>query len=619
MPGRVLKENQCFLDGRYYKLAGPVRRVLVSRLPEKVTVGEYSEASNPILSTITWSNLQGIGREVMRPNDPANFAFLSDADMSFPGQIVLGPAATVQTWDAQTSASACRVVGLAQLGASTTLYAALTSSQNGASQPSPIVVSNFTTPVRTLPAAPLQIVSGQLSTSAVVVVPTGAAVDYSSNPGSSAAWSQNTTDISYVAFFRNLLWGLSTAGPFYFTADLSAAWTQLTVLSSVFTPYGLLVAPRADGEKSLYIVTDRGLLIYDAENEEILTTALIRPIRPVNGIIPHTVWRDSIYIASGSVVYEFTAGAVTTVRTLTPFPEGVPPEYNVPIRALNGDFHYLWALASSTTVGTRQMLMRWNSQSWEMLNTGTPTTGAEDLATLHSRYDGSVELMELWFSGLSTGGTPPTGRFRTAADVTRPQAQSTLPNFVYNGSTDASIVLPWVQREGNQDWLALEGLVDSDNPTTSQRVELYYGLNFSTAWTSMGSNSTTGEKAFQFPVTGDQVGVAFRAIRLRARLQTDAGGSSRSPVLHKVVLAYRRNIRPLWGYEVTLDVTEESGGRMNQEQRAALEAVVASGTLVEFAYRDEASVFVTALQPQASERTGREEGGVYRLLLAEAI
>lgn len=277
--GRVVEPNEVYLDGRYYRLLGPVRRSLVSQLPPKVTLGEWNEASNTIASSITWSDLTGgMGQEIMQVGDPPNKVFYADANLSAPRQATLNFILNVDTLS--SAASGVDIRDAAPF--TSAIILAGSSSIAGATEATTPLVLSFGSGIqrtRQLADNPRQVAIGNLAGQTMCVVPTTSNLDFSTNPMSSGTWNRNTTDISYVSFWRDLLWGVnSSARTLHFTADLTGAWTQVAGFSSTITPYGLLVGPAADGSEVLYLISDRGLYLYDSENERFLETALIRPI-----------------------------------------------------------------------------------------------------------------------------------------------------------------------------------------------------------------------------------------------------------------------------------------------------------------------------------------------------
>ena len=74
----ALGEGQVWLDGRTYRIEGRVSRELATRFAPKTVVGDYTDESNPLVSTATWRSWDGgFGLEAIQGQDDFNKTKLS--------------------------------------------------------------------------------------------------------------------------------------------------------------------------------------------------------------------------------------------------------------------------------------------------------------------------------------------------------------------------------------------------------------------------------------------------------------------------------------------------------------------------------------------------------------
>jgi len=65
----VTNEGEVLLDGRSYRIEGRVQRELATRFAPKTVIGDYTDESNPLISTATWRSWDGgFGLETVREN-----------------------------------------------------------------------------------------------------------------------------------------------------------------------------------------------------------------------------------------------------------------------------------------------------------------------------------------------------------------------------------------------------------------------------------------------------------------------------------------------------------------------------------------------------------------------
>ena len=135
--------------------------------------------------------------------------------------------------------------------------------------------------------------------------------------------------------------------------------------------------------------------------------------------------------------------------------------------------------------------------------------------------------------------------------------------------------------------LALLLRAETTNPTTSETLAISYRINYSTddgdfttnAWTAI---SASGETELPFPVSGDAVGVSFRAIQFRI-VAAQGSNNKNTPDLIALTLEWRQKIPLRWSNTVELVIADKSDRKTTAEdQWAALLTALGSSTLVKF-------------------------------------
>jgi len=92
---KVIARNEVELDGTKYPLVGRVESGLASNFPQKIVIGDYTKASNPLVdSWVIDDQRGGIGVEEMDETKHANRCWFSTCDLSFDGHIILPRLAT---------------------------------------------------------------------------------------------------------------------------------------------------------------------------------------------------------------------------------------------------------------------------------------------------------------------------------------------------------------------------------------------------------------------------------------------------------------------------------------------------------------------------------------------
>ena len=90
MANKVINKNEVFLNGKYYPISEPVRQVLASIYPAKVTIGDTTRDSQLRTSVISWSDFRGgIGVDSMEGAKDVDRAWFSTCTLRYKKHLVL--------------------------------------------------------------------------------------------------------------------------------------------------------------------------------------------------------------------------------------------------------------------------------------------------------------------------------------------------------------------------------------------------------------------------------------------------------------------------------------------------------------------------------------------------
>ena len=216
MAGRITAQNQIRINDAIFTTSGKVREFLASQPPGKLTLGDYSDASNPYASEYSIDDLRGgIGVNILDPRTDLDRAWYATTQLRYKGRIVLPRLATLTDegpgGDVDVLYEFKNEV-YATFGTSVRVYSNTSDSWGDE--------------VRALPNDATDAAKGILYPSGTatetLVIASGADVEYAT---ASDTWARNTTDIKYVVFWHELLWGIDNAGQLYYTDDLSSDWS----------------------------------------------------------------------------------------------------------------------------------------------------------------------------------------------------------------------------------------------------------------------------------------------------------------------------------------------------------------------------------------------------------
>lgn len=506
MASRVTDRNQLLLNGTLYRISGQVREFLASQQPGKITIGDYSDTSNPLASEKSYTDWRGgIGVEVEDPARDQDRAWYGDAQLRFKGHLLPPRLATLT--DGTTTAD---VGVLAEF--ESTIYATFGTAVHAYNNST----DSWGSSLRTLAASATDWARGLVGTTDTLVIANGTDVDYLVTSGT---WAEETNiAVKYVAFWKDLLWGITQAGKLYYTDDLTTAWTadaQLPLPDNYVTK--LFVARGPDREQHLYTSTREGLYVHDDISVRFLPTDLSGenfPFHPQGGQGTH-VWRGFINVSAGNAIFRFQAGSdQTVITTIGPdLDHGLPSNKRGVITQLLGTQNDLIALLDATTadgisgVKTRvsrgarfhhgvtfaaqsgySIILGRDDRGWEVKWQSSSTDKPISAGIVSHAYN----TYRLWWAHNQRVLHMPL-----PVDVVNP-LQVTTTTYAATGQIETA----WFDATvANQKKLALSLLLETENPTSAETVVLEYAIDRSDTYRTAGTQLATGEVEYGLPAS----------------------------------------------------------------------------------------------------------------------
>ena len=596
-PSAVVQEGEVFINNLRYPLIDTrgVQKTVSSEQPPKFVQGDAIPSSHPLISSILWDNLQaGSGLpQITSPGDENRAAILDRMQPNVRGRL-----STTSTKTATSTSGANGTPGpLAELNA--TIFASWTSSAatnvyryDSTNDRWGNTAGTDTAAVVGLTQAATDAATGFVNSTEYMVFVTGTDMEW--RPGNDTTWAgPDTTDITYVAFHDNRLWGIHTDGRFYMTTVLStsstsAGWVELgrlNIAGGAGLVTDLFPAPSPSAGEKLYAATETGLRIYDNQTETWETTAIKDfPYREHAGKGSH-VNRGIIYYPSGFDVYPYLIADQAFVTEISPNKDGGTPVNRVgTIRKTISTFRETLAFSSSPGGNStwQGSVYNWNQLGWYR---GEETSQSIADLTEHAVVSNAYDSYRLWFSNStnSTGGNvswiplpesvEPSYRGTLApyqAGTTRVQ----LPNFDAGGSLQAKLALRF------------HTVIDTIDSTGTVTIRYLLNETDTTSLVTLGVADSTGSFVYNFPSSSAApVGTDFNSIQFDILTQ----GSTATPtVIESMTFEYARRNPVLFGYDIPLDLSVRRwGDRGPRTMRTEIDALLTSTSMVELRYTND--------------------------------
>lgn len=652
---RIQNRNEIGLNGHVFRINGRVQRQIANQFAEKTVIGDYSEASDPVLSQITWRDFSGgQGRFLFDVNKPehATQFWTGNVRNDMPGHIVPQPGfiATPSIRSSAGSDTTQVIVDRVRAKPDVNVTGTYTVSTDGGSSHR-LNYANSSLGTYTfrdnLASRPFEIRTGTVNGTRSIAIAESTAVQWTYTTPTSL-FTDTSRFMKSISYWRNLLWGITNSGELSFSAEASDTstlnWTdvaqaEVTDTNTVkkLTTVRMQI-PGSDDRDHLVLVRNDGFDIYDRLTET-FTPAFRLPASSAGGQ-GGIEWNGAFYYPYGLSLYQWTAGqGANQVRDVgLAVGEGVPEAQAGAIFDVAASPRQLFVSVKPTdSTEPGRVYVRTAQTGWTEFTQSTRANTPTSPMYVGLWPADDYVLVPGWAGFFPHSDITLRLDLNQHSIVTDSRVNQISFNDDLTGDS-TSIVSPWIVADGNQDWNALKFSVDLSHLRSSIAVGLSqtsfaldYATEFNdTAWTNIISvnTSTSGDGLFpegkfeaRLPSLTEPAGVPFTSIRWRARWGVM---NNNAYDLHHVSLTFQKRPKLRYAFSFEIDFSEEVQGFSPKQQREFLDEFFMQATLGEFTYHDEhpgggQTYYVTPLQPVASEETGTQESGVMRMTVMEAV
>ena len=622
MANKVIKKNEIYLNGNYYPIVQPVKQVLASIYPAKVTIGDTTRDSQARASIISWSDFRGgIGVERMEGSKDVDRSWVSTCSLRYKRHLVL-PSKTTSVTNSDATGESLDILqefngALYGIWSNQKIYKYESGSDT------------FGSALDTLPAVATDALEVRIGGTLYLIIAHTGGYTYTSNASS---FTDDTKDAKFLAFWNDKLWGIDNTGQLWHAASLGSETNDAKLPLPDGHVTDLFVARNASGNPILYAMTKEGLYAHDATNSLWVETQLALPFHNENGK-GSVRWRDSVYIPAGLGIYKYINGTNSAVVSIVgpDKDHGLPSDYRGNIAKLLGTHNDLIALVDGTlTPGTVDMfassestvlddstgystILGWNEMGWEVKWAASGTDQGKKITSgFVSDVGGTLTATNPYRMYWGFDGKLYYQQLQS--DVINP---TQVTNYNYEDNVDGIHYTSWFSADQVEvDKLALKLKAETANCNSNQTVKIEYALDYVETYTTMGTITSNGMTTYTF---GSNLGTSFRSIQFKITLATNT--KTVSPDLISLTLEFRKKLNPKLGWTVNVDLSKAYKGNSTKAMRSNILSAIESNTLIEFTYRDDSTTnrnyYVDIINAQGLEYTAYDERGTTQLTLSE--
>ncbi len=622
MANKVIKKNEIYLNGNYYPIVQPVKQVLASIYPAKVTIGDTTRDSQARASIISWSDFRGgIGVERMEGSKDVDRSWFSTCSLRYKRHLVL-PSKTTSVTNSDATGESLDILqefngALYGIWSNQKIYKYESGSDT------------FGSALDTLPAVATDALEVRIGGTLYLIIAHTGGYTYTSNASS---FTDDTKDAKFLAFWNDKLWGIDNTGQLWHAASLGSETNDAKLPLPDGHVTDLFVARNASGNPILYAMTKEGLYAHDATNSLWVETQLALPFHNENGK-GSVRWRDSVYIPAGLGIYKYINGTNSAVVSIVgpDKDHGLPSDYRGNIAKLLGTHNDLIALVDGTlTPGTVDMfassestvlddstgystILGWNEMGWEVKWAASGTDQGKKITSgFVSDVGGTLTATNPYRMYWGFDGKLYYQQLQS--DVINP---TQVTNYNYEDNVDGIHYTSWFSADQVEvDKLALKLKAETANCNSNQTVKIEYALDYVETYTTMGTITSNGMTTYTF---GSNLGTSFRSIQFKITLATNT--KTVSPDLISLTLEFRKKLNPKLGWTVNVDLSKAYKGNSTKAMRSNILSAIESNTLIEFTYRDDSTTnrnyYVDIINAQGLEYTAYDERGTTQLTLSE--
>lgn len=594
------------LDGKPYRLNGPMQFSGLKTFPPKVVTGDYSLENNPLLSTWVLSDFSG-GHGVQDLNEATdtNRYRYGDINTRFPKQFTLPFQYNYGQFGSSTDSYA--PVGNMLIGGAYKYLSALNTD---------LRADEVSLGLTALPANPIRrggVVYGGAGANDMMFIPLGVNGYAVYDPVAAVVTPHTGAGNTFKDFvvWDDKLIGIDATGQLRYTTAAAAAPTWTSYGATAKAPNvgsgNFVLAPYVNqqGDPAVHVLGEQGVWIFDADGPKLWRLNINLPSR-INVRSNMCTWRGDLYLSAGMDVIQWN-GSVERPAVSLARDDGIPYELQGEVVDLYPELNSLYALVLAEDQSFAKTgylsVHEWSGYGWRALP--MPTQGLHKDVT-HLSVMNSATLGYKLVLGTQGFNTSPNSanrmRWFLPIGFTNPRASLEAGVIPFGASPST----PFVVSDNGSAYFEtgkfdanMEGVVKvaadvtvtfSNNSTSNDPAKVYYRLENDTSYTLLGSvpNAAPGTYVLPFgtvDANGIYPGMPFRDIELKVVL---AGGVSdyTTPVLRSMVLSYLKQTDQSYSWTANIDLMSPDNGRSPEVILEDLKALTAQGEFFTMLHRD---------------------------------
>lgn len=452
------------------------------------------------------------------------------------------------------------------------------------------------------------------------------------------AWSTVATAASYFVVWDAKLWRLAQVSGVWtvYSMAVGGAWSAaLGTLPQTVTPTQMIVYRDASNLLAIYIVTNSGLFIYDAANQQFKESEIRYPAHQQRSLA--TVFNDGkLYLATANLgLLSVVSGSQFVAQPLgLDLDDGVPAKWQGKIVGLRAEYNWILVLVDASTPVAYEPMDSglgepFEPHQWPSV-TGNSTLWAFSGSSWHVLWDlptgnqpaTTLDVSSAYGKSRVYWGALGQGYYQDLYTGTFNPRQINTRNYDL-GCTHISSWFDMGVENQRKLFMALQ--VRVARITDLETIHVYYGLDLDdSTWYPLETLTENGLNDLQ--INGN-VGTAAYYIRFRFDLARDPATTAHTPILEFWSNEWMRLLPVTPGFTFLIDLSKPYKGRTPLQMFQILQNfsdVDTNQSLITFAFtdllsNDTATYHVSMQRIDGQIVAGRDNRGAGQLQVAVIV
>ena len=611
---------EVILDGVAFPLQRPLQDNNLRTFQSRITIGDPSKDSNPLLSSWVISDLSGgHGVDDMAENLDVARYWYGTLYTRYPGQITKSYAVRDYLTSVNDGINA-RFAGDINVSGTWQPFHTLLIGANWTLSSSPTGNDTITGE----PVNQCVVYRGQHANDCLLI-PMGANGFAVVDPVA-ATTTNHAADATHPAMQAVTVWdnkcvALDTDGVLWWTVDPTGAWTQYASTATLpRSSVAMNLVPYFDrqGNPTLFAITDTDLWQYNLDIPEVFTVGVSFPPHPYHGLAACT-WGGDLYFSVGMGVHRYAGGSLMAMGLDRD--HGLPAEYTGYIvqGGLVAGYNGMYAFVAAPDLSNDTWpdgepdpvpsIHEWTGSGWHQIWQGEVGDQLVPYSMAISRSELTADQTHclVWGIENATANTAYIKQMMLPVTFANPRQRARKEGgfqsggFLYTGRFDA----------GMKGYIKIANALDLTIPAipSGSDLSVYYQLNgeIDAPETLLGTISAAGDHSLPFgtvdTVFGTSIypGVPFEHIRLKFILDDATDDAF---IMESAVLSFLKTLPPANTWTAYIDCTKEGpGGYGPEDMMAKIKALHEADTWTHMIYRRR------VYRVSITGNTGTKQGG----------